>query len=317
MSDQQEKNQEVPEEALKQARESKGLSLEMVHEATNIPMDVLRGIEEGYEVRTLSPFYRKGFLKIYAKYLDVELDKVSGGHQKEKLPKYIKKDVEEFDFKEWVSNLLTRRQKQQAVIIIGGLLVVFLIVKFILFIFYKPEQNVKRVEIKKVEKVVQKKNLKKEKKVKKVEKKIIPKPKSKLKVKSKKKKAVKLIKPEVKKEQPKPLPKKVTQSQSAVTPPAPRPTVTVPKVQKNVTLTVRAKKPCWLRVRADGHVVFQTTLRLGAVETWVADEKIEISGRNIHELEFELNGKMIGTLGRKDRRAKRLIVTKDGLKVTK
>jgi len=66
-----------------------------------------------------------------------------------------------------------------------------------------------------------------------------------------------------------------------------------------------------------GVIVFQSTLRLGAVETWMADKNIEISGRNIHQLEFELNGKMIGALGRKDRRAKRLVVTKDGLKVTK
>lgn len=58
---------------LKEARQSQGLALESVHEATKIPMDVLRAIEEGYTVRTLSPFYLKGFIKMYAQYLNVTL----------------------------------------------------------------------------------------------------------------------------------------------------------------------------------------------------------------------------------------------------
>jgi hypothetical protein len=86
-------------------------------------------------------------------------------------------------------------------------------------------------------------------------------------------------------------------------------------VQKDVNLTVRANQNSWLRVKTDGNVVFQSTLRTGAVETWLADQEIEITGRNINQLEFELNGKMIGTLGRKDRNAKKVIITKQGLSV--
>jgi len=86
--------------------------------------------------------------------------------------------------------------------------------------------------------------------------------------------------------------------------------------QKNVTLVVHAKRSSWLRVKVDGKIVFQATLRAGAVETWKADDSIELSGRYLNQLEYELNGKLIGTLGRKDRKAKRLIVTKDGLTVT-
>src|SRR5271156_977718 len=58
---------------LKSTREAKGLTLEIVHEATKIPMDALRAIEEGYSVRILSPFYYRGFIKIYAEFLGLDV----------------------------------------------------------------------------------------------------------------------------------------------------------------------------------------------------------------------------------------------------
>jgi len=61
---------------LKNARESQGLSLEIVHEATKIPLDALRAIEEGYTIRMLSPFYYNGFVKMYAQYLNIDVAQV-------------------------------------------------------------------------------------------------------------------------------------------------------------------------------------------------------------------------------------------------
>src|ERR1700733_6014563 len=58
---------------LKTTREAKGLTLEIVHEATKIPMDALRAIEEGYSSRILSPFYYRGFIKIYAEFLGLDV----------------------------------------------------------------------------------------------------------------------------------------------------------------------------------------------------------------------------------------------------
>ncbi len=58
---------------LKQVREAKGISLDDVQAATKIPIDILRSIEQGETIRKLSPIYIKGFLKIYAKFLGVEL----------------------------------------------------------------------------------------------------------------------------------------------------------------------------------------------------------------------------------------------------
>ena len=61
---------------LKSTREAKGLTLEIVHEATKIPMDALRAIEEGYSVRILSPFYYRGFIKIYAEFLGLDVGEI-------------------------------------------------------------------------------------------------------------------------------------------------------------------------------------------------------------------------------------------------
>src|ERR1039457_935210 len=58
---------------LKSTRVAKGLTLEIVHEATKIPMDSLKAIEEGYSVRILSPFYYRGFIKIYAEFLGLDV----------------------------------------------------------------------------------------------------------------------------------------------------------------------------------------------------------------------------------------------------
>ena len=89
------------------------------------------------------------------------------------------------------------------------------------------------------------------------------------------------------------------------------------KRSKSIELTVRATKSGWLQVKTDGQVVFQSTLKKGDAETWKAESEIELSGRNINLLEFELNGKMLGALGASDRGAKRVVFTKDGLSVKK
>ena len=71
---------------LKRLRESKGIALETVHESTKIPMDALKAIEEGYTIRTLSSFYYRGFLKIYAQFLKVDVGEVLDDYHPEKIP---------------------------------------------------------------------------------------------------------------------------------------------------------------------------------------------------------------------------------------
>src|ERR1039458_9810581 len=72
---------------LKNTRETKGLTLEIVHEATKIPMDALRAIEEGYSVRILSPFYYRGFIKIYAEFLGLDVGEMYKQYGLDQAPK--------------------------------------------------------------------------------------------------------------------------------------------------------------------------------------------------------------------------------------
>src|SRR3989339_18394 len=326
-------NPENKGEILKRERLKKGLSLEFIHEVTKVPMDVLRAIEEGYSVRTLSPFYLKGFTKIYAKYLEVDTDRVIDDYKREKLPEHVKYEANDFDFNKWLSKIFTKKRKQQIVIGLGLLLILFTIFKIATFIAnLKPKQKVIKIDKVNTETkviVVPEKKITVRKPKEEVKQTIIPikEEKKEVKVIAEKKSEEVVKKKEAEKQA---LIKNVAEKKvvetaktiPAVTPPQ----NVVPKavsavktevpVQKNVSLTVRAKKNSWLSVKVDGNVVFQSTLKLGSVETWMADESIEISGKNINQLDFELNGKMIRSLGRKDSKAKRLIVTKEGLTVT-
>ncbi|MBF0123642.1 MAG: DUF4115 domain-containing protein, partial [Candidatus Omnitrophica bacterium] len=89
------------------------------------------------------------------------------------------------------------------------------------------------------------------------------------------------------------------------------------KVSKKVSLTVRAKSTAWLNVKVDGNTVFQGSLKKNNHVTWDAQKKIELSGKDIDQLEYEANGKAIGKVGRPNSRVKKVIVTPEGLSVEK
>jgi len=275
---------------LKRARESQGLSLEIVHEATKIPMDALRAIEEGYTIRMLSSFYYSGFVKMYAVYLNVDVSEVIEDYKPEELPEHIDQEVEEFEIPKWVTEVFTRKRKQKIVIAVGVLLALLLFFKIIGFLMSTKPQTPVRENAGKIEAV------------KREAKKVAVEPRQKI-----QRQTPKIITPRA--------------ASIVVTAPIPKPVQPVASVvpavttQREVNLTVRANQNSWLRVKADGNIVFQSTLRIGDVETWFADNEIEISGRNINQLEFELNGKMIGKLGRNDRNAKKVVITKNGLSV--
>lgn len=268
---------------LKRAREAQGLSLESIHEATKIPLDALRAIEEGYTVRTLSPFYYRGFLKMYAQYLNLDLKQFLGEEQKPVVAKYMRPAQEpSIDFEQMFRRFFTKERKQLLLKGFGIVLSVFVTWKVMAFVVTHWPKPAKK-------EIVQKEESK------------IEKPK-------------KVVTQESKKSAPaKPLETKAVTPVLSLTPAAAAHSQSL----SNISLTVRARKNSWLNVKADSHTVFQGALSVGSVETWAANDKIEISGKNLNQLEFELNGKMIGTLGRADRKAKTIIITKDGLKVIK
>ena len=258
-------------ERLKSIRIKKGVSLEMVHDATKIPMDALRAIEESYEVRILTPFYIKGFSKIYAQYLGIDVREVIKDYRTEELPKPVKRELPEFEIGEWARGFFTRKRKQQLIVFLGIILTFIFVFKSISFLINRePKRPQTDVET------------------------------------SSEQSEILIDTTETSRM---PSGNISHEGSPAVGSAAP--------VTKNVALTVRAKKNTWLSVKSDGKTVFQSSLNLGSVETWVADEKIEISGKNINYLDFELNGKMIGKIGRGGSRVRSVTVTKDGLKVNK
>jgi len=258
-------------EILKSTREGRGLSLEAVHEATKIPIDVLKAIEEGYTIRTLSEYYYNSFIKMYAKLLKLDVSQFVDQSNRVKMPDPIKSDDDEFNVPELLSDLFSRDRIMQLAAMIGIIIVLFFMFKMIIFFRSQP----KTVSIK--DKIVQE-------------------------IKDKEQKIENVI---------------ASPTQRTVTPltvTALKETIAAPSL-RNVSLTVRAKRSGWLKVEADGDVVFQTTLRKGTVESWEADQEIVITGKYLEQLEFELNGKLIGNLGRIDRKAKKIIFTEKGLSI--
>ena len=277
-------DQKLPGEILREAREAQGIAIEEVHEVTKIPMDAIRAIEENYTIRTLSPFYRKSFTKIYAKFLEMDPTEVlreEAYKSKPSLPKE-EKDMMVFGTRPTLADLLTPRRLRQLFLICALLFVFFLLFKVLTFLIHKTAEYSK-ARAQKHERVLATE------------------------------KAAAMAK------------KKASASKTkAVAPVAPvKPAVpaapsfeTPPPTTKPVSVTVRASRKTWLRVKSDGDTLFQSVLKKGDVETWVADKQVEISG-GIDKLEFEINGKLIGKLGRQDRRAKTIRITKDGLTVQK
>lgn len=277
-------------ELLKETRQSKGISLEAVHEITKIPMDVLKAIEEGYSVRTMSSFYLKGFIKMYAKYLGVDSVKILeqpshilqkvGEPSKPKITQLKEKTYKLYENDFEFSKVVSKDRQRQIVKIVGGLIALFLFVKMVgCFIPIKDEkkaETLKKIPIISPQKIAEKKLIHS--------------------------KSVKS------KETSKPIEKSRVEEQKNV------PVKEEVKTDK-VSLTIKALKGGWLQVKVDGTVVMESTVKAGAVESWEADREIIISGRTIHNLEFKLNGKVLGTLGRQDRNARRVVITKKGLAV--
>ncbi len=306
-----------PGAILKQKRLAKGIPIETVHEATKVPLDVLRAIEEGYTVKVLSPFYFKGFLKIYANYLEVNYDEILREYEKKQSAKKVEQKDSRPKRNLWqdISKAFDREKQIQVLTLIGVIIALFVFVKVVSAVVNKIK-SVKKERVS-VAKPIKKNKKQEDKKVKKdtsdkKEEKIVEKKEAVKKLEEapvvpiKEESNVVAKAEEIIAKNPQPENSNAASEQKETTP---------EKVNKKITLTVRAKKTTWMTVKQDGQVVFRSTLKLGTVETWMADKSIELSGKNISDLELELNGKSIGVLGKKSRQANTIVITKDGLSV--
>ncbi len=269
---------------LKDTRLAKGLTLDLVHEATKIPLDALKAIEEGYKVKMLTPFYFKGFIKIYAEFLGLDINEVFVQYAVDKPPvqklKPMGKIAANQDNAKEPSQLLKKIFTPANVSLVSRLLL-FIIVLVVIFKIGGCAVNAIKKWPKSTPKVA-------EKVVKKDNKKVV----------------MQTVGNEKSSDK---IQDKAAQDK----------TINAVNAIEGVQLAVRANRDSWLQVKADDKVVFQMTMKKGTTESWNADTRIELTGKNINELDIEVNGKHIGALGSSERRAKRVIITKEGLTVKK
>jgi len=105
------------------------------------------------------------------------------------------------------------------------------------------------------------------------------------------------------------MPKEVPQ-QPAVTPAA----APVPKGE-NISLKIKARSDVYLKIKADGSVIYDGILKKGGAETWEAKDSLDISTSRAEAISAELNGTTLGALGKGV--TKNILITRDGLKLPK
>ena len=71
----------------------------------------------------------------------------------------------------------------------------------------------------------------------------------------------------------------------------------------------------WIRIFADGKKLFGGTLHKGDEKVWYAKEKFHFRIGNAGGVVIELNGKKMPILGKKGKVFKKVIVTKEGIKI--
>ncbi len=270
-----------PNSILKDAREAKGITLDIVHEATKVPMDALKALEQGYSVRILTPFYYRGFIKIYAEFLGLDPNEVLKAYHLDKtsvkiapVPVALKKT--DNDSKQLVGSAkqkparitqpdaaITLNWKPiiNVIIIAAALFISFKVITFALThsMFSPKVSSTKKASIKETKEII--KTVKDD------------------------KSAGKLVKLE--------------------------------SASNKAELVLRANKDTFIQVKVDGKVVFAMTMQKGTMESWSANDEIILSGKNLYELDMEVNGRRVGSLSTIERRAHRVVINKDGLTVKK
>jgi len=287
---------------LKETRIAKNISLEEVSKHTRIHPNILKSIEQD-DYKNLGEIYTKGFLKLYAEYLGLDKAeiirrfqtfssaneatsgrrvRVPGDEQHIKTPSFFSNVSKVFDTLKKINFKF-----------IGGLILVLVFIWGIGWLarHYKSTHRVlKKVEVSKTSfnkkgsfgarTILLKGSLDRGVTLKAVEPKREP--------------------------LPKPLAGAVAVKENVPT-----------QTPEKIVLVIRAKAKCWLVVRVDGKVVFQSMLRKGNAETWQANDKIELAVGNAGNIELELNGKLLQKIGRPGQSLKHVVVTRSGLSVQK
>jgi cytoskeleton protein RodZ len=278
-------------ERLKNIRLEKGISLEEVHKRTRVHLSILRAIEDD-DFINLNPVYVKGFIKLYCQFLGVNPADFIKEHR-EPLVTVTASDTED----KAVTFLRPPPPRSFAVdfklisFFVGVIAAVFLLIALLRFI--GGQMSRMRADARKPVAAAQQ---------------------------QKKKRAVKPAA--------KPALKQAPQPRQQAVAPAAKPATNAVKpatgagssaAEKGTPIRVgiHAKEDCWLQVKVDGKTVFQSVLARGRLESWQAQEKIELSLGSAGGVELEINGSRIPPLGRKGQVLRNVRINRDGLQVGK
>ena len=94
------------------------------------------------------------------------------------------------------------------------------------------------------------------------------------------------------------------------------PAVAIP-AQESLRLQVMAKERVWLRVTADGRTIFQNVLEKGKSEQWMANERFDLWLGSAGSVALTLNGKVLGSPGKRGEVIRDLVVTHHGMQVSR
>ncbi len=93
----------------------------------------------------------------------------------------------------------------------------------------------------------------------------------------------------------------------------PKPAVFPISKDKSIELVLQSTDNVWMKVKKDGKVVFEDTLPKGGKKEWSAADKIELWVGRAEALNFTINGKSIGNIGKGS--IKKIQISRRGLKI--
>lgn len=88
-----------------------------------------------------------------------------------------------------------------------------------------------------------------------------------------------------------------------------------PKLSRRtrLDLTVRAIDDVWMRITCDGKVLYESILKKGNAQTWVAENKIEVWTGNSSNMSLSLNKTALGSPGKGV--VKKMVIDHDGVRI--
>ncbi len=273
--------------SLKESRTKKSLTLDDVHAKTKIHPRVLQLLEEGKFEKLPSPVFAKSFLRSYADFLGVNPDEILTAYEKESV---VKKDPEQVIF------IRSVEEKQEESlpyknIMMPAAIIAAAVAAVMLFTFLVPKImgaasrsfDTKAWLSKKPAAISAQSD-----------------PKIAAAAAAAKKAA------EAKKKE------ALRKSEEWVRSPEQS---NFPKIAKKtpLELRLRALDNVWVRVTADGKVLYQGILGRNAVETWTAKESLELWTGNAANMFLSVNRFSVGSPGHG--MIRKMIITREGVRI--